>query len=126
MHAPRSTDASLESTLEATPTTGPSSLDAVLKVLYESVSELNLQLSKDQRMDKSPATILSGEGGKLDSLGLANFIVIAEQKLEDAFGFRVDLTQDDPFSPATGHFRTLQSLATYFCTLVRKTSEAIP
>jgi acyl carrier protein len=124
MNGPKFTDASFETPPEITPPTGPSSLDAVFKVLYESISELNLQLPQNKRIEKSPATILSGEGGKLDSLSLANFIVIAEQKLEDAFGFRVDLTEDDPFSPATGHFRTLQSLATYFSTLVRRNSES--
>jgi acyl carrier protein len=90
-----------------------SRLDRVLKVIYESVSELNLQLQEGQRIEKSPATVLFGSGGKLDSLALANFIVITEQKLEESFGCRVDLTKDDPFSPATGHFGTIRSLATY-------------
>jgi acyl carrier protein len=92
---------------------GSSRLDWILKVIYESVSELNLQLSEGQRIEKSPATVLFGAGGKLDSLALANFIVITEQKLEERFGCRVDLTQDDPFSPTTGHFGTIRSLATY-------------
>jgi acyl carrier protein len=92
---------------------GLSRFDGILKVIYESVSELNLQLPEGRRIEKSPATILFGAGGKLDSLALANFIVIAEQKLEESFGCRIDLTQDDPFSPATGHFGTIRSLATY-------------
>ena len=92
---------------------GSSRFDGILKVIYESISELNLQLPEGRRIEKSPATILFGAGGKLDSLALANFIVIAEQKLEEYFGCRFDLTQDDPFSPATGHFGTIRSLATY-------------
>jgi acyl carrier protein len=70
-------------------------------------------LPEGQRIEKSPAAVLFGAGGKLDSLALANFIVITEQKLDEYFGCRVDLTQDDPFSPTTGHFGTIRSLATY-------------
>jgi acyl carrier protein len=97
-----------------------SCFDNVLKVIYESITDLNLQLPQDRRMQPSVSTVLFGAGSRLDSLGLGNFIVIAEQKLEDYFGFRFDLTEDDPFSPATGHFRTVQSLAAYVCELADK------
>jgi acyl carrier protein len=100
--------------------TSVSSFDNVLKVIYESISDLNLQLPPDRRMELSASTVLSGGGTRLDSLGLGNFIVIAEQKLEEYFGFRFDLTEDDPFSPATGHFRTVQSLAAYVCEIADK------
>lgn len=100
------------------PMTGRTShLDGVLRVIYESVSDLNMQLPAEQRIEKSLSTILFGAGGKLDSLGLGNFIVITEQKLEERYGFRIDLTEDDPFSPTTGHFRTIDSLATYVSVL---------
>jgi acyl carrier protein len=89
-----------------TPKNGSSRLDHVLKVIYESVSDLNLQLARE-----------------LDSLGLANFIVITEQKLDDSFGFPIDLTENDPFSPATGHFRTIHSLATYISELISSRPE---
>lgn len=102
------------------PSNGASRFDQVLKVICDSVSDLNQQLPKEQRIAQTPATVLFGEGGKLDSLGLANFIVITEQKLNESFGSQIDLTADDPFSPATGHFRTIQSLATYVSDLVAK------
>jgi len=103
-----------------------SRFDGVLKVIYESVSELNLQLPEGQRIEKSPATVLFGAGGKLDSLALANFIVITEQKLEDAFGCRVDLTKDDPFSPATGHFGSIHSLTKYVSEMALQEGEDSP
>ena len=110
---------SLESSINE-PLTRASHLDGVLRVIYESVSDLNMQLPEEQRIEKSLSTILFGGGGKLDSLGLANFIVITEQKLEERYGFRIDLTEDDPFSPTTGHFRTIDSLATYVSQLAAK------
>ena len=96
-----------------------SSLDRVVTVIYSALSELNLQLPKDGRVEKSLNTVLFGDGGGFDSLALANFIVIVEAKLGKFFGFQFDLTQDDPFSPGTGHFQTVQSLADYISGLVQ-------
>lgn len=94
--------------------------DEVLQIIYSSISDLNLQLPPTKRIVLSPDTVLFGAGSTLDSLGLANFIVITEQRLEDRFGFRIDLTQDDPFSPNSGHFRSVQSLTTYVCELAER------
>jgi acyl carrier protein len=113
----------MNSPLTQTHNNGAGRLDRVLKVIYESVSDLNPQLARDQRIEPSPATVLFGAGGKLDSLGLANFIVITEQKLDESFGFPIDLTENDPFSPSTGHFRTINSLATYISELISARSE---
>jgi acyl carrier protein len=103
---------------------GGTGLADVLKVIYESISDLNVRLPAERQIDKSPASVLFGEGGRLDSLGLSNFIVIMEQKLYEFLEFRVDLTEDDPFSPTTGHFRTVHSLATYVCELAVRRSGA--
>jgi acyl carrier protein len=113
----------MDSSLKGKSRNRSSPLDGILGLLYESITDLNLQLPAGQRIEKSPATVLFGEGGKLDSLGLANFIVIAEQKLEDSYGCRIDLTEDDPFSQATGHFRTVESLLTYVTSLVSRQPE---
>jgi acyl carrier protein len=111
---------SLESLIKEPSTNRTSHLDGVLQVIYESVADLNMQLPAEQQIVKSLSTILFGGGGKLDSLALANFIVITEQKLEECYGFRIDLTEDDPFSPTTGHFRNIESLATYILELTAK------
>jgi len=99
-----------------------SRLADVLKVIYESISDLNVQLPAECQIDKSPASVLFGEGGRLDSLGLSNFIVITEQKLYEFLNFPVDLTEDDPFSPTNGHFRTVHSVASYVCELAERRS----
>jgi len=101
-----------------------SSVDRVVSVTYSALSELNLQLPKSGRVEHSASTVLFGEGGKLDSLAPANFIVIVEAQLEVAFGFQFDLTQDDPFSSETGHFQTVQSLVDYISRLVQQRSYA--
>jgi acyl carrier protein len=93
-------------------------LGGPVNIIYAAIAELNPQLAKEQQLQASLDTTLFGDGGKLDSLGLANLIVITEQKLEDHYGFRVDLMQNDPFSPGTGHFRTIRSLATHISDLL--------
>jgi acyl carrier protein len=111
--------------MHQTATENASSLDRIVSVIYSAVSELNLQLPRSGRVANSLSTVLFGAGGALDSLALANFIVIVEAKLEEFFGFRFDLTQDDPFSPGTGHFQTLQSLADYISRLAQQSGTKI-
>ena len=113
---------SLESSVNERSQDRTDHLDGVLGVIYDAISDLNMQLSEGQRIPKALSTVLFGAGGTLDSLGLANFIVISEQKLEESYGFRIDLTEDDPFSPTTGHFRTVHSLATYISELAARRS----
>jgi hypothetical protein len=113
-----------EAALKETSIDRETSLEKVMQVLYRSISDLNLQVPEGQRIDKSPGTILFGEGGRLDSLGLANFIVIVEQHVEDVMGSRIDLTAEDPFSPAAGHFRTIHSLACYISELASRGRES--
>lgn len=93
--------------------------EEAVKVIYGAIAQLNPQLPKEQQLQPSLDTALFGSEGKLDSLGVANLIVIMEQKLEECYGFKVDLTQDDPFSLGSGHFRNISSLATYIFNLVQ-------
>jgi len=87
--------------------------DSILSAIYAAIGELNLQLPKNRLIQPTPNTRLFGEQGRLDSLALANFIILVEDKLEERLGSRFDLTQDDPFSPENGHFRTVETLALY-------------
>lgn len=113
----------MDSSLRQARANGFGCKEIVLKVIYESISDLNAQLSPEQRIEQSPHTALFGAGSKLDSLGLANFIVIAEQRLQESLGFLVDLTENDPFSADTGHFRTIESLANYVSDLASKSTK---
>jgi acyl carrier protein len=113
-----------EPTQNASPTSN--FLDRVVGVIYSALSELSAQLPRGREVKPSLSTVLFGVGGTLDSLALANFIVIVEQKLETSFGVQIDLTQEDPFSSETGHFRTVQSLAHYVVQFVEQRSDEVP
>ena len=94
--------------------------ELVLQWIYAVIDELNEQLDHKQRLDKSPDTVIIGQGGKLDSLGLINFIVGLEQKVQEQAGVEItladrmlDTTQDNPL-------RTVESLAAHIVALVKE------
>jgi hypothetical protein len=45
-----------------------SSPDRVVSTVYSALSQLNVQLPKGESVEKSPSTVLFGDGGRLDSL----------------------------------------------------------
>ena len=97
----------------------PSYEDA-LQVVYKALGELNQQRSKQLRLQASPACVLFGGNGGLNSLEMSNFIVLTEQLVQEAFGKEIDLTEHDPFSLESGHMRTADSLAAHISNLVRQ------
>jgi acyl carrier protein len=94
--------------------------DKALNVIYTAIEEINLQRPKKKHIPKSPQSVLFGNDGRLDSLDLANFIVLAEQKVQENFGKSIDLTQGDPFSLENGHFRTVDSVASHISELLQR------
>ncbi len=96
----------------------PAVSDRVVSVLLESIAELNKQLPPVARLDASPDASLTGSGARLDSLGLINFIVIAEEKLEEEFGSRIGLVDSDGVGERVETFSTLRSLANYVTRLI--------
>lgn len=83
------------------------------ETVYAAIDDLNRELGKSQQLEKSPSTVLSGEGSGLDSLAIVSFQMILEEKIGDAFG--ADLFLDfDQFIDVTGtETRTVESLIDY-------------
>ena len=94
--------------------------EIALTAVYQALSELNLQRSRKTQIELSPHTVLVGENGELDSLDMANLILLTEQKARDAFGVEIDLTEHDPFSAENGYFRTVGTLASHISSLVQR------
>lgn len=91
-----------------------------LAVVYQVLAEINLQRSKKDQVELSPSVVLSGADSRLDSLALSNLIIFTEQKVQEAFGVEIDLTEDDPFSLENDHMRTTRALALHIVKLVEK------
>ena len=87
--------------------------ERILAALYEAIDETNLQLPANERLMKDPTQQIFGSGGKLDSLGLVNFMVAAEQKVESKLGTNVSIASELLSSEDTKPFETIDSLAEF-------------
>lgn len=87
--------------------------DAIMKALQAAIEEVNETRPRDGRISSDPsATLLGGEGG-LDSLGLVNFAVTAEEYLERELDQSLQLAGLIGVSVAHSPFRSLAVLADY-------------
>lgn len=89
----------------------------VTELVFAAVDEVNAQLPRAKRLDKSPDTVLTGEGARLDSLGLVNLLFNTEQQLEVALGVSVTLAEDGA-AAAGEQFRTLGSYTDFVHALI--------
>ena len=58
--------------------------EQVVQVIYDAISEVNQTLDSHQALERSPDTVLIGNG-KLNSLEFLNFTILVEEKIERAF-----------------------------------------
>jgi acyl carrier protein len=63
----------------------------ILQAVHQAVDDLNRQLPPSRRLAKSPATVLLGDAGFLDSLGFVSLIAATQQRIEEALGARITL-----------------------------------
>lgn len=95
-------------------------LDAVL----DAVDEVNEQLPRERRVPRTADAVLTGTNGHLDSLGLVNLIVAAEQKVCDALGVPLVLTDDASLFEPDGPTATVDRLTDHIAALVARASHA--
>jgi len=91
----------------------------VIQIIYDAVDEVNAMLTDDSQLEKRPDTVIIGKTGKLDSLGLVNFIVAVGDKIRDDFGTDIDLADKIAISEGENPFRTIETLTDYICSLLR-------
>jgi len=92
----------------------------VLQLIYNSVDEINQELPADSQLEKAPDTILYGQSGKLDSLGLVSLIVAIEQNVEEVFTKTILLADEKAMSQERSPFRTIGSLRDYVVQLLEE------
>ncbi len=73
----------------------------ILQTIFGAVDEVNQILAEEKRLEKSPGTLLAGENGSLDSLGMINFIVEVEGRVQKDFNLALNLVEalDSPEQP---------------------------
>ena len=88
--------------------------------IYTAIEDLNKILPDSNQLDKSNDTMLYGQEGKLDSLGLVNFIVAVEQKIEQKFNKSVTLADEKAMSQKNSPFKSVSTLIDYVSVLLRE------
>lgn len=89
--------------------------EKVTKAIHAAIDEVNLQLPENKRIRKDPDAELVSSSSGLDSLGLLNLIVQAEQHVEEQTGIAITLADDELMSQAASPFRTVGSLIAFVC-----------
>jgi len=89
----------------------PVSTDSVRASVLGAVDEYNA--SEGQSIRPADDTVLLGDGGAVDSLGLVRLIMTVERRVEDDFGVAVSLTDDKAMSQRNSPFRTVGTLVGY-------------
>jgi hypothetical protein len=95
--------------------------DQILEALYAAADDVNRQRSGENPLQKAPETALFGSASELDSLGLVNYIVAAEQRIEQTFGKSLILADDRALSQEPSPFSSIGALAGYVGVLLRET-----
>jgi acyl carrier protein len=83
------------------------------QAIYNALEEVNQLLSRDLRLNKSPDTVIIGENGKLDSLGLVNLIVATEARVQEEFGITINLADANIMSSVNSPLNTVGQLIDY-------------
>ena len=92
--------------------------EKIRQTIFSAIDELNEQLPAGSKLVKSTETVLFGNDGSLDSLGLVNLIVITEQKLEEVFEVSLTLADERAISQKNSPFKTVKTLVSYIVNLL--------
>lgn len=96
--------------------------EKILQAVMDAIDELNGQLPKDERLEKSADTPLFGSGGSLDSLGLVSLVTTLEEVIEEKFGTTITLLEDIDALENDNPFETVRTLADYTASRLEKAS----
>lgn len=95
------------------------SRDRIRQVVFKALDDANRQLPRDQRLEKSPQTLLfDRRAGSLDSLGLVNLIVAVELHAEEDLGVTISLADQKAMSQVGNVFQSVRSLVDYIISLL--------
>ena len=83
---------------------------SITSTIMNCITQLNKQLAVGDRLGTSPDTILMGEGGTLDSLGLITLLVNIEQELVSKHGLSCPLLDTATSEESPDAMRTFGKL----------------
>ncbi len=86
--------------------------DRIETAIFEAMDEVNAVLPDSMQLERTFDAVIFGRGGKLDSLGLVNFVLAVEEKLT-TLGLNVSLTDERAMSQTRSPFRTVAALTAF-------------
>lgn len=93
----------------------------IVELIYNVIDSINQSL--DDKLEKSPKTVLYGKESKLDSLGLVNLIVVVEESIEERFSTIITIADERAISQKNSPFRTIETLANYIRFLLKENAD---
>lgn len=87
--------------------------DTVLSEIYTALGRVNELREPDSQIACSPDTILFGQAGSLDSLGLVSLLMDVEEAVSARAGRPLMLTDEHAMAQRRNPFRTVGSLADF-------------
>ena len=87
-------------------------------LIYNALDETMESSPKKFEIKKDFKTNLFGGDGALDSLGLVNFLINLEQKIEDNYDVELTIANEKAMSLKNSPFRTVESLNDYLIGLL--------
>ena len=94
--------------------------EKIIDVIFRAIDEVNLQLPREGRLEKSKDASLFGNSGKLDSLGLISFVTAIEQNIEEDLGMPIPVLEEIEALEDENPFETVTALADYLTVLLER------
>lgn len=94
--------------------------ERAVRAIFSALDEVNVDKDPENHVPKYEQSILYGQGGRLDSLGLVGLILSVERRVAEEFGVALTLADEKAMSQRNSPFRTVETLANYITQLVEK------
>ena len=92
----------------------------LITTIFRAIDDFNQDFPEEERLEKSIDTVLFGESGNLDSLGLVNLLVLIEQELEDEYSVSITIADERAMSQKRSPFKTIRRLEDYISQLLQE------
>jgi len=88
------------------------------RAVFRAIDEVNQARARKLRLEKSSDTVLMGESGRLDSLGLVNLVVAVEEQVAEEFGVTINIADTRARSQVSNPYQTVSSLVEYIASIL--------
>ena len=88
-------------------------------IILQAIDEFNALFPPDQQIGKMYNSVLYGEDGVLDSLGLVSIITDVEQRIETELGVSISLVTEDSLTLETCPFQGIGTFIEYVQKLLK-------